>query len=153
MKYLLIASLLFIGFAGKAQVTSTFFGHLHYTGEKTNPYARTIGLAPDSTYTGLRPTATAAVGYSKDGGTTVLAFAGIGWFHVTHNSTTNAYYTDYGVSLQLGTGASNGSVSLNNATTIGLFGQFFNNLLTVGVGYNFANKVALPLVGPGLAFH
>lgn len=136
---------------GFTQVTSTFFGHLHC--QPPNRLTHAIGLALDSTYTGLRPTATAAVGYNSNGGTTVLAFAGIGYFHVTHRAVQNEYYTDYGVSLQLGTGASNGAVSLANATTLGLFGQFFNNLLTVGIGYQFGNKVLLPLAGPGVAFH
>lgn len=153
MKLLFIVVLLVLGTTVHAQVTSTFFGHLHYSGTAANKFSRDIPIAPDSTYTGLRPTATAAIGYSKGAGTTVLAFAGFGYFHLTRHSTTNTYNTDYGISLQLGTGASAGPVSLTNATTIGLFGQFFNNLLTVGIGYNFSNKSILPLVGPGIAFH
>ena len=154
MKFkLLLIALLFVGFGAKSQITSSFFGHLHYSGTTTR-HADGIGIVfADSTYSGFRPTATAAIGYSSNGGTTVLAFAGIGYFHVTHQAATNTYYTNYGVSLQLGTGASNGSVSLSNATTIGLFGHLFNNILTAGIGYNFSNKTYLPLTGPGVAFH
>lgn len=140
-------------FTASGQVSNTFLGHMHYNGTKSNVYAKSLALAPDSTYTGIRPTATAAIGYNSKLGTTVMAFAGVGYFHVTHVSATDAFYTDYGISLQIGTGASNGSVSLTNATTVGLFGQFLNNLVTVGIGYNFSNKIGLPLVGPGIAFH
>jgi hypothetical protein len=142
-----------MGVAVDAQVTSDFFGHLHYTPASSNKYDRSLVFSTDSTISAFRPTATAAIGYSATGGTTILAFAGIGYFHVTHKAATNTYYNDWGVSAQIGTGASNGSVSLANATTVGLFGQFFNSLLTVGVGYNFANRVAMPLLGPGIAFH
>ena len=118
-----------------------------------NPFARATTPMPDSTYTGFRPTATAAYGYSNIGGSTVLAFVGIAYEKDTYQSVSQTFYTNWAVSIQVGTGASNGAVSLQNATTIGLFGQFFNKLLTVGVGYNFANKTAVPLLGPGLGFN
>ncbi len=148
---LLIVAASLLSKGASSQISSSFFGHLHY--KQTAKHAHAIGLAPDSTYTGLRPTATAAIGYDSKGGTSVLAFAGFGYFHVTRSAATGSYYTDYGISLQIGTGASNGGVSLANATTLGLFGQFFNSLLTIGIGYNFNNRSVLPLVGPGIAFH
>lgn len=134
-----------------------FFGHLrtpakNFSGTFHNR-TLTVTTAGDSIYTGFRPTATAAYGYSKDGGNAILAFAGFGYEHDTYKSGSQHWYTDYSISLQIGTGASNGSVSLANATTIGLFGSFLNHLITLGIGYNFANKSALPLVGPGIAFH
>jgi hypothetical protein len=135
-----------------------FFGHLAKPIPASGAFRPNLSLntttpSPDSTFTGFRPTATAAYGYSSSGGSTLLAFAGIDYEHDTYTASSQTWYTNWAVSLQIGTGASNGSVSLSNATTLGLFGQFFNNLLTVGIGYNFSNKTALPLVGPGVAFH
>lgn len=153
MKFLFTSILCIISMTSFSQVTATFFGHIHFTEANPNPYAHDIVLAPDSTYTGARPFATTAIGYNATGGTTVLVFGGVGYFHVTHQAATGTSYTDWGVAIGIGTGASNGSVSLQNATTVGLFGQFLNGLVNVGVGYNFYNKAALPLVGPGVAFH
>lgn len=109
--------------------------------------------AKDSTFVGIRPIVSLATGYSSSGGATVLAFAGISYEHDTYRQTTQKWYADWSASVQIGTGASNGAVSLQNATTIGLFGSFFNKLLTVGVGYNFYNKSVLPLLGPGISLN
>lgn len=152
-KLFLVALFCAISFVSFGQVTSDFFGHIHFAQAPKNPYARTVVLQTDSVYTGARPYATTAIGYTANGGTTILVFAGVEYAHVTHNTVTNTDYTNWGIAAAIGTGASNGSVSLANATTVGVFGQFFNGLLNVGVGYNFFNKIALPLVGPGVAFH
>ena len=120
---------------------------------KTYSLSNAGSSTPDSVFVGFRPTATAAYGYSDRGGSALMAFVGISYEHDTYHIDTQLNYTDWSASIQIGTGASNGSVSLTNATTIGLFGAFFNHLLTVGIGYNFYNKNALPLVGPGVAFH
>lgn len=154
MKSILLIAALFIMTASFAQ--NPFFGHLYKPSQPNEPIrARTIivNAGGDTVFTGFRPTATAAYGYSKDGGSTVLAFAGIAWEHDTYKKNSDHWNTDYAISLQLGTGASNGSVSLANATTAAIFASFFNKLLTVGFGYNFSNKNGIPLVGPGIAFH
>lgn len=136
-----------------------FFGRMTRPSVKASPSgafhprALVVTSGGDSVFTGLRPTATAAYGYSKDGGNSILAFAGIAYEHDTYKSGSDHWNTDWAISIQIGTGASNGSVSLANATTVGLFGSFFNKLLTVGIGYNFSNKNAVALVGPGVAFH
>lgn len=154
MKFILIAA--FCLMAGTAFSQTPFFGHMAKPKEAPaglRAHAMTVTPGGDSTFTGFRPTATAAYGYSSAGGSTILAFAGIAYEKDSYKAATGNWYTDYAISLQIGTGASNGAVSLGNATTIGLFGSFFNKLLTVGIGYNFANKNAIPLVGPGVAFH
>lgn len=139
--------------------SQSFFGRLPRPAKASvsaptfNQRGLTTTAAGDSIFTGFRPTATAAYGYSKDGGNSILAFAGIAYEHDTYKSKSDHWNTDWAISLQIGTGASNGSVSLANATTVGLFGSFWNKLLTVGIGYNFSNKNAVALVGPGVAFH
>jgi hypothetical protein len=154
MKVYLVIIALLIG--NEAFSQTPFFGHMARPKQAASGLrsrAITITPAGDSIFTGFRPTATAAYGYSNNGGSTILAFAGFGYEHDTYKSNSGNWYTDYAISLQIGTGASNGSVSLANATTLGLFGSFLNHLITIGVGYNFSNKVAMPLVGPGIAFH
>lgn len=154
----LIIAFFLVASAGFSQ-SQPFFGRMskpaapHSGVTLIHPRALAITASGDSIFTGFRPTATAAYGYSKDGGNSILAFAGIAYEHDTYKSATEHWNTDWAISLQIGTGASNGSVSLANATTIGLFGSFWNKLLTVGIGYNFSNKNAVALVGPGVAFH
>jgi hypothetical protein len=162
MKIFILASLLFIGFAGSAQ---SLLSPLPKPAQKMNSFTRALvgpfdSIPTGQSYTGLRfvgPT----ILYSTDLKTfqqkDLFTLVGISFQKATFDAPSGKYYTDWAFALLGGAGGqfAPSSVSAVTALAISASTQKIGKtklpfLLTLAIIRNLTSGQTLPGVGPGI---
>jgi hypothetical protein len=149
MKYLLLASLLFIGVGANAQ--SLFKPLPKPANDKVSQFARSLSLStttplPDSTFKGFRFTGPMVL-YALPNST---IFTGIGFDFESdvYNSTTQKWSTTWAIAIGGYEGGQIAPSNVSAVTAVGLSVSFLNKLITVGILYNLSNKNFQGALGP-----
>jgi hypothetical protein len=135
MKYLLIASLLFLCYGASAQSSFKALPKVYHA---TNPFAHAAVATPDSTMNAWRFIANIAA-YSEPGNI-LMAGVGYGYQHLVWVPSTQKWNCQWSISPVAFAGGSVVPNTPASVMSVGILGGIVNNTIMAGPVYNFGTK-------------